>query len=105
MLDNTSVPLLLSGSAAFLGSFFMFVMKGGFTRKMHCNLTYKDEFLNTIDTIAYKHIVIILMCSMGFTFFTSEAFLSDVPHSVMATFYLAITCLVYGASLLWQSRD
>ena len=35
MLDNTSVPLLLSGSAAFLGSFFMFVMKGGFTRKMH----------------------------------------------------------------------
>ena len=46
MLKQTSAPLLFIGGTAFLGSFFMFVIRGGFTWKLGYRLTYKDEFLN-----------------------------------------------------------
>ncbi|MGB1293078.1 MAG: hypothetical protein ACPG5Z_13105 [Pseudoalteromonas sp.] len=105
MLDKTSAPLLILGVSAFLGSFFMFVIRGGFTRKMKYHLTYKDEYLNTIDTIAYKHVVLALLFSMGAVYLSSDSFALHISHSMMATFYLAIMCLVYGISILWQNRD
>lgn len=102
---NTSAPLLILGSAAFLGSFLMFVIRGGFTWRMKYHLTYKDEYLNTIDTIAYKHVVLALLFSMGTVYLFSEGLTLHISHSTMATFYLAIMCLVYGISIFWQSRD
>lgn len=105
MLDNTSAPLLFLGSAAFLGSFFMFVIRGGFTWRMKYHLTYKDEYLNTIDTIAYKHVVLGLLFSLGAVYILSDGLALDVSHSMMATFYLAVMSLIYGISILWQSRD
>ncbi|AXV64058.1 MULTISPECIES: hypothetical protein [Pseudoalteromonas] len=104
-LNQTSAPLLFLGSAAFLGSFCMFVIRGGFTWKMKYRLTYKDEFLNTIDTIAYKHVVLGLLFSMGAVYLLSDELALDVSHSMMATFYLAEMSLIYGISILWQSRD
>jgi hypothetical protein len=105
MLNHTSAPVLLLGSVAFLGSFFMFVIRGGFTWKLHYHLTYKDEYLNTIDTIAYKHVVLALLFSMGAAYLAADDLALDVSHSMMATFYLAVMCLVYGFSIIWQSRD
>lgn len=105
MLKQTSAPLLFIGAAAFLGSFFMFVIRGGFTWKLGYRLMYTDEFLKTIDTIAYKHVVIGLLFSMGVIFLLSDDLALNVSHSMMATFYLAQMCLVYGVSILWQSRD
>ena len=69
MLKQTSAPLLFIGAAAFLGSFFMFVIRGGFTWKLGYRLMYTDEFLKTIDTIAYKHVVLGLLFSMGVIFY------------------------------------
>ena len=105
MLNHTSAPLLFLGNAAFLGSFFMFVIRGGFTWKLSYRLTYKDEYLNTIDTIAYKHVVLALLFSMGAIYLASDNLAVDVTHSTMATFYLAVMSLVYGFSIFWQSRD
>ena len=105
MLNHTSVPLLFLGSAAFLGSFFMFVIRGGFTWKLSYRLTYKDEYLNTIDTIAYKHVVLALLFSMGTVYLCSDSLALQVSHSMIATFYIAVMSLVYGISILWQSRD
>lgn len=105
MLKQTSAPLLFIGAAAFLGSFFMFVIRGGFTWKLGYRLMYTDEFLKTIDTIAYKHVVLGLLFSMGVIFLLSDDLALNVSHSMMATFYLAQMCLVYGVSILWQSRD
>ncbi|WP_165726924.1 hypothetical protein [Pseudoalteromonas sp. SA25] len=105
MLNQTSAPLLFLGTAAFLGSFFMFVIRGGFTWRMKYHLTYKDEYLNTIDTIAYKHVVLGLLFSMGGVYLLSDTFALEVSHSMMATFYLAVMSLIYGVSILWQSKD
>ena len=105
MLKQTSVPLLFIGGAAFIGSFFMFVIRGGFTWKLGYRLTYKDEFLNTVDTIAYKHVVLGLVFSMGAIFLLADELALNVSHSMMATFYLALMCLIYGVSIIWQSRD
>ena len=105
MLNQTSAPLLFLGTAAFLGSFFMFVIRGGFTWRMKYHLTYKDEYLNTIDTIAYKHVMLGLLFSMGGVYLLSDTLALEVSHSMMATFYLAVMSLIYGASLLWQNRD
>ena len=105
MLNQTSAPLLFLGTAAFLGSFFMFVIRDGFTWRMKYHLTYKDEYLNTIDTIAYKHVVLGLLFSMGGVYLLSDTLALEVSHSMMATFYLAVMSLIYGASLLWQNRD
>ncbi|WP_404342153.1 hypothetical protein [Pseudoalteromonas mariniglutinosa] len=98
-LNHTSVPLLFLGSVAFLGSFFMFMIRGGFTWRIKYHPTYKNEYLNTIDTIAYKHVVLTLLFSMGVIYLASEI------TSTMATFYLATMSLVYGFSIFWQSRD
>jgi len=105
MLNQTSAPLLFLGTAAFLGSFFMFVIRGGFTWRMKYTLTYKDEYLNTIDTIAYKHVVLGLLFSMGGVYLLSDTLALEVSHSMMATFYLAVMNLIYGVSILWQSKD
>ncbi|MDN3380906.1 MULTISPECIES: hypothetical protein [unclassified Pseudoalteromonas] len=105
MLNKASTPLLVLGASAFLGSFFMFVIRGGFTRKMKYHLTYKDEYLNTIDTIAYKHVVLALLITMGTVYLGSNDFALHITHSMMATFYLAVMCLAYGVSILWQNRD
>jgi len=105
LLNHTSAPLLLLGSVAFLGSFFMFVIRGGFTWKMKFHLTYKDEYLNTIDTIAYKHVVLGLLFSMGGVYLFSDDFALSVSHSMMASFYIAVMSLIYGTSILWQSKD
>ena len=105
MLNQTSAPLLFLGTAAFLGSFFMFVIRGGFTWRMKYHLTYKDEYLNTIDTIAYKHVVLGLLFSMGGVYLLSDTLALEVSHSMMATFYLAVMSLIYGVSILWQSKD
>ncbi|MBB1282122.1 hypothetical protein [Pseudoalteromonas sp. SR41-1] len=105
MLNQTSAPLLFLGTAAFLGSFFMFVIRGGFTWRMKYHLTYKDEYLNTIDTIAYKHVMLGLLFSLGGVYLLSDTLALEVSHSMMATFYLAVMSLIYGASLLWQNRD
>lgn len=105
IIGNTSAPLLILGSTAFLGSFLMFVIRGGFTWRMKYHLTYKDEYLKTIDTIAYKHVVLALLFSMGTVYLFSEGLTLHISHSMMATFYLAIMCLVYGISTFWQSRD
>ena len=104
ILNQTSTPLLLLGTIAFLGSFFMFVIRGGFTWKMKYHLTYKDEYLNTIDTIAYKHVVLGLLFSLGGVYLFSDDLALSVSHSMMATFYLAVMSLIYGASILWQSK-
>ena len=105
MLNKAATPLLVLGVSAFLGSFFMFVIRGGFTRKMKYHLTYKDEYLNTIDTIAYKHVVLALLFAMGTVYLGSDSLALHIAHSMMATFYLAVMCLAYGVSILWQSRD
>ena len=105
MLKQTSAPLLFIGGTAFLGSFFMFVIRGGFTWRMKYHLTYKDEYLKTIDTIAYKHVVLALLFSMGTVYLFSEGLTLHISHNMMATFYLAIMCLVYGISTFLQSRD
>ena len=105
IIGNTSAPLLILGSTAFLGSFLMFVIRGGFTWRMKYHLTYKDEYLKTIDTIAYKHVVLALLFSMGTVYLFSEGLTLHISHNMMATFYLAIMCLVYGISTFWQSRD
>ncbi len=105
MLNKASTPLLVLGVSAFLGSFFMFVIRGGFTRKMKYHLTYKDEYLNTIDTIAYKHVVLALLITMGTVYLGSNDFALHITHCMMATFYLAVMCLAYGVSILWQNRD
>lgn len=105
LLNHTSAPLLLLGPVAFLGSFFMFVIRGGFTWKMKFHLTYKDEYLNTIDTIAYKHVVLGLLFSMGGVYLFSDDFALSVSHSMMASFYIAVMSLIYGTSILWQSKD
>ncbi|KTD98586.1 MULTISPECIES: hypothetical protein [unclassified Pseudoalteromonas] len=105
LLTQTSAPLLFFGTAAFLGSFCMFVIRGGFTWKMKYHLTYKDEYLNTIDTIAYKHVVLGLLFSMGGVYLFSDDLALEVSHTMMASFYLAVMCLIYGVSILWQSKD
>ena len=105
ILNQTSASLLFLGTAAFLGSFFMFVIRGGFTWRMKYHLTYKDEYLNTIDTIAYKHVVLGLLFSMGGVYLLSDALASEVSHSIMASFYIAVMSLIYGVSILWQSKD
>ena len=105
MLNKTSAPLLFLGTAAFLGSFFMFVIRGGFTWRMKYHLTYKDEYLNTIDTIAYKHVVLGLLFSMGGVYLLSDTLALEVSHSMMAAFYVAVMSLIYGVSILWQSKD
>ena len=83
----------------------MFVIRGGFIWRMKYHVTYKDEYLNTIDTIAYKHVVFALLVSMDTVFLFSEDLTLHISHSMMATFYLAIMCLAYGISIFWQSRD
>jgi uncharacterized membrane protein len=105
MLTHTSAPLYTLGISAFLGAFFMFVIRGGFTWKMRYQLTYKDEFLNTIDTIAYKHVVLSLLFSMGAVYLCSDSLSKAISHSTMTTFYLAVMSLVYGISIIWQNRD
>ncbi|MET6757239.1 hypothetical protein [Pseudoalteromonas sp. NCIMB_1079] len=105
MLNQTSAPLLFLGTAAFLGSFFMFVIRGGFTWRMKYHLTYKDRYLNTIDTIAYKHVVLGLLFSMGGVYLLSDTLALEVSHSMMATSCLAVMSLIYGVSILWQSKD
>jgi len=105
IIGNTSAPLLILGSTAFLGSFLMFVIRGGFTWRMKYHLTYKDEYLKTVDTIAYKHVVLALLFSMGTVYLFSEGLTLHISHNMMATFYLAIMCLVYGISTFWQSCD
>ena len=105
IIGNTSAPLLILGSTAFLGSFLMFVIRGGFTWRMKYHLTYKDEYLKTVDTIAYKHVVLALLFSMGTVYLFSEGLTLHISHNMMATFYLAIMCLVYGISTFLQSRD
>ena len=83
----------------------IYLIKGGFPLKMYFQYAYKDEFLNTIDTNAYKHTSIAFgLCLLG-VFYKSDAIPSEVSHAAMAVFYLGIMLLVYGASLLWQSRD
>ena len=105
ILNQTSASLLFLGTAAFLGSFFMFVIRGGFTWRMKYHLTYKDEYLNTIDTIAYKHVVLGLLFSMGGVYLLSDTLALEVSHSMMAAFYVAVMSLIYGVSILWQSKD
>ncbi|CAM4375360.1 hypothetical protein [Pseudoalteromonas ostreae] len=83
----------------------IYLIKAGFPLKMYFKYAYKDEFLNTIDTNAYKHTSIAFgLCLLG-VFYKSDAIPSEVSHAAMAVFYLGIMLLVYGASLLWQSRD
>ena len=83
----------------------IYLVRGGFPLKMYFQYAYKDEFLNTIDTNAYKHTSFALgLCFLG-VFYKGDAIASEVSHAAMAVFYLGIVLLVYGVSLLWQSRD
>ncbi|BDF96268.1 hypothetical protein [Pseudoalteromonas sp. KAN5] len=83
----------------------IYLIRGGFPLKMYFQYAYKDEFLNTIDTNAYKHTSFALgLCFLG-VFYKGDAIASEVSHAAMAVFYLGIVLLVYGVSLLWQNRD
>lgn len=83
----------------------IYVIKGGFPLKMYFQYAYKDEFLNTIDTNAYKHTSIAFgLCLLG-VFYKSDEIPTEFSHAAMAVFYIGIMLLVYGASLQWQSRD
>jgi hypothetical protein len=46
-----------------------------------------------------------LLFSMGAIFLLADELALNVSHSMMATFYLALMCLIYGVSIIWQSRD
>ncbi|WP_282115158.1 hypothetical protein [Pseudoalteromonas arctica] len=83
----------------------IYLIKGGFPLKMYFQYACKDEFLNTIDTNAYKHTSFaFVFCLLG-VFYKGDEIAREVSHATMAVFYLGIVLLVYGASLLWQSRD
>lgn len=83
----------------------IYITKAGFPLKMYFQYAYKDEFLNTIDTSAYKHSIFALVfCLLG-VFYKGDAIASEVSHAAMAVFYLGIMLLAYGTSLFWQSRD
>jgi len=83
----------------------IYLIKGGFPLKMYFQYAYKDEFLNTIDTNAYKHTSFAFgFCLLG-VFYINDEIPTEFSHATMAIFYLGIMLLVYGASLLWQNRD
>ena len=42
---------------------------------------------------------------MGAVYLLSDELALDVSNSMMATFYMAEMSLIYGISILWQSRD
>ena len=83
----------------------IFMIKASFPLKMYFKYAYKDEFLNTIDINAYKHTSFAFGFCLIAVFYKSDEIPSEVSHATMAILYLSIMLLVYGASLLWQSRD
>ncbi|MGO2373108.1 hypothetical protein NDQ71_13580 [Pseudoalteromonas sp. KG3] len=97
--------LLVVGPLLFIVILTIFFTRGGFSLSRSFSFTYKDEFLNAIDTIAYKHSGIALSFCMGGVYFTSDNFANEVSHATMAMIYMGVMLLVYGVSLLWQSRD
>ncbi|MBE0459017.1 MAG: hypothetical protein ACTJIB_17540 [Pseudoalteromonas prydzensis] len=106
LIKQDNEGLLIVGMVFFYGVIVViYLIKGGFPLKMYFQYAYKDEFLNTIDTSAYKHSIFALVfCLLGI-FYKGDAIASEVSHATMAVFYLGIMLLVYGTSLLWQSRD
>ena len=83
----------------------IFMIKASFPLKMYFKYAYKDEFLNNIDINAYKHTSFAFGFCLIAVFYKSDEIPSEVSHATMAILYLSIMLLVYGASLLWQSRD
>ena len=83
----------------------IFMIKADFPLKMYFKYAYKDEFLNNIDINAYKHTSFAFGFCLIAVFYKSDEIPSEVSHATMAILYLSIMLLVYGASLLWQSRD
>jgi hypothetical protein len=88
---------------AFIGTFIMFCLQGGLkSRQLY--ITYKDEFLSAINTKAYKHCAYSLIGAFGIAIIFGSTLFPHISHSSMAFIYLAIACVTYGISLLWQSR-
>jgi len=83
----------------------IYITKADFPLKMYFKYAYKDEFLNNIDINAYKHTSFAFGFCLIAVFYKSDEIPSEVSHATMAILYLSIMLLVYGASLLWQSRD
>jgi len=102
---NVAPWLLAVGFLLYVVVCIIFLTRGGSSLRMRFSFTYKDEFLNTIDNIAYKHSGIALSFFMGSVYFTSDSFADEISHATMAMVYLGVMFLVYGVSLLWQSRD
>ncbi|MCQ8880156.1 hypothetical protein NQT69_19355 [Pseudoalteromonas shioyasakiensis] len=101
---NTAPWLSTVGPLLFITILIIFIAKG-FSLSRLFVFTYKDEFLNTIDTLAYKHSGIALSFFIGGVYTTSDRFADSVSHATMAMFYITVMLLVYGISILWQSRD
>lgn len=103
--DNEGLLSVGMGVLFYMIIMIIYVIKGGFPLKMYFQYAYKDEFLNTIDTNAYKHTSIAFgLCLLG-VFYKSDEIPTEFSHASMAVFYIGIMLLVYGASLQWQSRD
>ena len=103
--DNEGLLFVGLGVSFYVVIVIIYLIKGGLPLKMYFQYAYKDEFLNTIDTNAYKHLSFaFVFCLLG-VLYSNDSIPSDVSHANMAMFYLGIMLLVYGASLLWQNHD
>lgn len=101
---NTAPWLATLGLLVFIAILIIFIAKD-FSLKRLFIFTYKDEFLNTVDTLAYKHSVIALSVTLGGVYANSDNIANEVSHATMAMLYITVILLVYGISILWQSRD
>jgi hypothetical protein len=66
--------------------------------------TYKDEFLNTVNLLAYKiaFFAITIMCAIGLF---GGRFVENIDTSVYSSLLLAIGFVAYGVTALVQLRE